>query len=231
MAKPCFYYADHCEVGDIVELSAAESAHALQARRLKRGAPIHLIDGAGTFIDGQITDMTRRAVTVRVEQRQRMARLGQAITLAVAMPKGDRQKYLVDSLTQLGVATLIPLDCERAISIPKSTQLDKLRRISLEACKQSQNPWALSITEPQSLASLLSSSTTKFYADQSGLPWQQTVLENQVDSRICVLVGPEGGFSPAEFEALSGVGTPIALGQHILRTELAAIAVATLFKC
>ena len=134
MAKPCFYYPDlidNTKVGCCYELPASESAHALQSRRLKEGSQIQLIDGIGCLAEAVIVESGRRVVSVRIDSVSEWSRTKPLIHCFIAMPKGDRQKVMVDMLTQIGVASITPLVCERAISVPKDTQLDKLSLIHI----------------------------------------------------------------------------------------------------
>ncbi len=224
MAIPCFYYADLAAKPAAVVLSQEESAHALQSRRLGVGTLIKLIDGIGGSASGEITGIAKRSVTVAMTDFEILPRPNKSINMAVAMPKGDRQKTLVDMLTQLGVNRLIPVESERTISTLRPNQLLKLRRVSLEACKQSHNPWAMQILEPVSFDDLLERHKDIVYADIGGVKLRK-LSQNAGD--LTVLIGPEGGFSAEEIKQLSGANAQaFTLGHHILRTETAAIAAA-----
>ena len=228
MATPCFYYADLSESDDIVELSSTESAHALQSRRLGVGTAVRLINGAGKLADGMIHETAKRKVWVRIVHLSYVEKPKLELTVAVAMPKGDRQKVMVDMLSQLGANRVIPLRTERSITSVKCNQIEKLQRIALEACKQSHNPWLLKIKETCTLDAVLNQKMSVFYADRNGINLRKM---GQIEGQVVVLIGPEGGFSADEFERIKHSGAqPIVLAEYILRTESAAIAAATLFK-
>ena len=235
MAKPCFFHAELTEQtqqNEVIELSVSESAHALQSRRLIVGTDIHLINGCGVLAGAHIDEVKKRQVFVRIDavKAPEIPRL--ELNMAVAMPKGDKQKQLVDMLTQIGATSLIPMVTEFAVSVPKSSQLDKLRRVTIEACKQSHNPWALNIVAPTEFKQLVGRNMTMFYADQHGLPLEKAREITSDCNNAMVFIGPEGGFSEKEKQALNESGAQsLALGQHILRTETAAIAAAAMFKC
>lgn len=244
MAKPCFYHSELAgmEVDQVFELSASESSHALQSRRLKKGSEIQLLDGKGCIAEAIIAEVGRRSVSVAVRQLDHKASSKQKVHCVVAMPKGDRQKGMVDMLTQLGVTSLTPLQCDRAISIPKDSQLEKLRRVSLEACKQSKNPYILDIFGPKDFETVVDDAEVLVLADQFGKSFTElsdTLAEISKTMgfahgeypKITLLIGPEGGFSQSEFDVLAQRETLSAsVGQHILRTETAAIALASLIK-
>ena len=235
MAKPCFYYPDlngNTEVGSCYELPASERAHALQSRRLNVGSQIQLIDGVGSLAEATIVESGRRVVLVRIDHISELSRTKPFIHCFIAMPKGDRQKVMVDMLTQIGVASITPLVCERSISVPKATQLEKLARVSIEACKQSKNAFAVKIEKPREFNELFSRDGVLIFCDQLGGNWCEAKRRFATAQNILLVIGPEGGFSDTELTALRGANAcPLSLGQHILRTELAAISAAALFAC
>jgi len=235
MAKPCFYYPDligNTEVGSCYELPASESAHALQSRRLTVGSQIQLIDGLGCLAEATIVESGRRIVFVQLNSMSELSRAKPLVHCFIAMPKGDRQKVMVDMLTQIGVASITPLVCERAISVPKDTQLEKLARVSIEACKQSKNPFAVNIEKPLGFDELFSRDGALVFCDQLGNNWFEAKKQFATALNVLLVIGPEGGFSDTELCALKDANAcSIALGQHILRTEVAAISAATLFAC
>lgn len=230
MSTPCFHVDGEIDLG-ITELSASESAHALQSRRLKPGHSVVLLNGNGVVAKGFIESATRREVFVNITERTLMPRVSPVLTVAVAVPKGDRQKIMVDGLSQLGVAKIIPIETEFSVSKLNDKHTQKLSRVIREACKQSQNPWYPELAQSVSLENCLENLQNAVYADQFG----QTIGDIEVGinhSEIEVLVGPEGGFSEAELQKFRDRGfRSIKLGQHILRTEMAALAISARFLC
>ena len=235
MAKPCFYYPDligNTEVGSCYELPASESAHALQSRRLNVGSQIQLIDGIGCLAEAVIVESGRRVVSVQIDSISELSRTKPLVHCFIAMPKGDRQKVMVDMLTQIGVASITPLVCERSISVPKATQLEKLARVSIEACKQSKNAFVAKIEKPCEFNELFGRDGVLVFCDQLGNNWREAKKQFATALNIMLVIGPEGGFSDTELTALRKANAcSLALGQHILRTELAAISAAALFAC
>lgn len=227
MAIPCFYLPElECD-GVSVDLPETESAHALQSRRLKSGARINLINGRGLTGQAEIIKTTKRLVTVQVESVTSHVRSEPGLTIAVAMPKGDRQKVMVDMLTQLGVTKIIPLVSRYSVTNVKEAQIKKLQRLVIEACKQSQNPWFTEIAHPSSIAEVLDQAAAAYYANQGGDSISD--YKNR-EGHVTVLIGPEGGFSESEVDEFEkNEIASISVGQHILRTETAAIALASVF--
>ena len=226
MAKPCFYYPDligNTEVGSRYELSASESAHALQSRRLTVGSQIQLIDGVGSLVEATIVETGRRVVSVQLDSISELSRAKSLIHCFIAMPKGDRQKVMVDMLTQLGVFEIIPLLCERSVSKFSDSACKKWQRVAVEACKQSQNPWVPKIASQIPLLELLGSRKTGLVLADSEGASPDEVLSSF--SSITLLIGPEGGFSKHEFSQINQIEIPsLRVSSHILRTETAAVA-------
>ena len=225
MALATFYHPT-LELNDTtVELSAAESSHAIKSRRLSVGSSIQLINGRGILAHASISETTKRTVTVLIESLEECD-LNYSLRVATAIPKGDRQKTMVDMLSQLGVTDIIPLRCERSVSYFKPNMLEKWQRYAIEACKQSQNPWLPRILPEASIEEvLMDKKSTVIYADSEG----QSVLtlNKSLRDNVTALIGPEGGFTELEMNLLEESCLPVSFGAHILRTELASVIAAS----
>ena len=150
---PLFYYAPLPDVvGERVTLTGDEASHALGARRLQVGGDIGLFDGQGTAARAVVTAVDRRRHTLeaKLTDRQRMPNPRPAVHLACALPKGDRAAVLLDMATQLGMVRFTPLVCTRSVVKPGANSRERLRRICLEACKQSRRFYLPEIEAPAS---------------------------------------------------------------------------------
>ena len=141
------------------------------------------------------------------------------ITVAFAVLKGDRNEWIVQKLTELGVDRIIPLTTERCVvrwdPAKASRNRDRLDLVAREAAMQSRRTW-LPTVEPLAAFGDVVIRPGAALADRSGQP---PSLERPV-----VLVGPEGGWSDEERAA----STPrVALGPTVLRSETAAIVAGT----
>ncbi|MHB8220519.1 MAG: RsmE family RNA methyltransferase [Acidimicrobiales bacterium] len=142
------------------------------------------------------------------------------LTVAFAPTKGDRPEWVVQKLTEIGIDRIVPLVADRSVVHWDGERLeramDRLKRAAVEASAQCRRVWIPEVTEPQTLQSVLA------VADAAGERVGQAHLggcppEGGVTS---VVVGPEGGWSPAEL----GLGCPrIGLGPNVLRAETAAV--------
>lgn len=229
MAIASFYHAQLNSSESSIELSAEEGAHAVKARRLRVESEVRLFNGEGLVGDAIITAVERNKVSVNVLSLRQCAKPKTTFSIAMALPKGDRQKVMLDMLTQLGVSEIIPLRCERSVTQFSSKMADKWRRVMIGACKQSQNPWLPKLSDEVNFLELLHDSARQLvYADVNGEKSERVFREGPNPT---ILIGPEGGFSNIEFNALSEMGVlKLALGGHILRTEAAAVSAAAQFN-
>ncbi len=231
MAIPNFFHPS-LETGvSIIELDPNEASHAVKARRLRVGDTVRVFNGDGLSAKGVLQAIERRAATIELLVFEEHSRPEQAISVAVAIPKGDRQKMLIDALTQLGVFEIIPLRCERSVTKSSKNTVEKWQRVAIEACKQSQNPWLPKILDEHNLDELLGESERSlYYADAGGESLSQLRKEASTSSLATIIVGPEGGFTLQEFTILEqNAISSFKLGPYILRTEAAAIAAVAAF--
>jgi len=229
MAIPSFYHPELKLIDSKISLSEGEALHAAKSRRLRVDDSIRLFNGLGMVAHANILSIDKRKVSASIRQCEQYDRPDTRFSIATAIPKGDRQKTMLDMLTQLGVSEIIPLDCERGVVSYSQNMADKWRRVMVEACKQSQNPWLPTLATQTPIESLVEQTNCCcVYADAEGKN-SLKVLGLEVDTTI--LIGPEGGFSPTEFECFKNYSLPaVKLGGYILRTEAAAIAAASQYN-
>lgn len=225
MAIPSFFHPDLCESDINVDLKPEEAAHALKSRRLKVGQPVRLLNGRGLVGIGRLQIVDKRRAAISMSEFTLHDRPAQQLTVAAAVPKGDRQKVMLDMLTQSGCAKIVPIQYEYSVTKFSDKLRVKWQRTVIESCKQSQNPWVPEVADSQTVDELLAcSSGPTMYADAEGASMRDCLLHPPVAT---VLIGPEGGFSPQEYDCFRAKGLiAVKLGPHILRTEAAAVVAA-----
>jgi len=230
MSRPTFYHPKLDITDTNVELLANEASHALKSRRLKIGQDIILLNGKGLLAECIISDVVRKRLIVSINSFKQIKKPDTSLTIATAIPKGERQKVLIDMLTQLGVQQIIPLQCDYSSSNFNQSSREKWQRITIESCKQSQQAWLPIIKELLTVRQLLETFNSNLnvrviYADGEGVNMSE--IELKCD-HLVILIGPEGGFSALELKQLrSAKLTSIKLARAILRTETAAISSAS----
>lgn len=211
-----------------VTLSGTEAHHLAHVLRLGPGSAVVLFDGEGTEAAAEVVRVGKREVTLGVRSVSAVPEpTAVPVTLAVAPPKGDRFRWLVEKATELGVARLVPLLTRRTVVDPRDGKLDKLRQTVIAAAKQCGRSRLMEVTETAKLESILDGGSTdqRVILHPGGSPLGSAALADV--SGLTLLVGPEGGFTDEEVGRATDAGAEIAsLGATILRTETAAIAAA-----
>lgn len=224
-----FFLTEPPEGGRAV-LRGDEARHCTRVLRAKVGDTIRVFDGHGAEWLACITATARDTVTISLEQQPAIESVPDAnLTLAVALPKGDRQKWLVEKLTELGTAQLVPLVTERGVAEATEGARARLERGVIEACKQCGRNTLMSITAPATLGQLAAHHPTalRLIAHPGGAPLRDQPIATP-GQEIVAAIGPEGGFTVAEIEHAAAAGfRPVSLGSSILRIETAAIALAS----
>jgi 16S rRNA (uracil1498-N3)-methyltransferase len=217
-------YVPDAEKGKEIALSQDQVRH-LKVLRLKEGEKIGVFDGKGHEFEVAYSEKVssgkirlEKAISPREEPKVKIA-------LAIATPKGQRMDVLIEKVSELGVNSIVPIICSRSVVKPGEGKVDRLRRIALEACAQSERSIVPTISEPIEFGKLLE--TVKNYnhvyiCHKTGIPLAKAY--DKCES-VMAIVGPEGDFTDAELSAAKEAGcTFISLGPTILRTETAGIA-------
>lgn len=234
---------DQLVEGLTVELAGDEANHLLRVKRLQTGDCIELLDGRGGVGVGELLDPAfafhaphpskrTRTVGVRVREVRHHARPSPRVEVWSAVPKGGRIDEMVDQLSQVGAAALVPMHCARSVVEPREHKLERVRRIALESAKQCGRAWLLEIETPRTLADALRPGGAIVLAHGDGSPCTSHVLD-ELRARgsdtglIRLLIGPEGGFEEQERAAARAAGAfELAFGPNVMRIETAAVVAA-----
>jgi len=209
-------------------LSGGEAQHLAGVLRAGPGARVRAFDGRGLEADGVVTEADALRVTLELEApRESAVEAALAVTLAVALLKGDKLSEVVRRGTELGVYRFVLFVSERCdVRVVSPNKLERLRRVAQEAAKQSGRSLVPVVAEPRPL-SALEPDGLLLVAQPHAAFTLQGVLSEHTAARVTVVTGPEGGLSAAEVEALSRKGAcAVRLGARILRAETAPVAVA-----
>jgi 16S rRNA (uracil1498-N3)-methyltransferase len=228
------FFSSNPITAERITLDGPEAHHLLHVMRATPCERVILFDGTGAEFIAIVEQLKRSEVELRITERCTVDReLPFPLTVGVALPKGDRQKWLVEKLTELGVTTLVPLITERSVAQPSIGALDRLRRAVIEAAKQCGRNRLMEISPPQRWEAWLNddcwlpnnTQLSRLLAHPKGLPL--TELPPIQNAPVQLAIGPEGGFTDAEVSAAVSAGwQTVSLGPRILRVETAAIALA-----
>jgi 16S rRNA (uracil1498-N3)-methyltransferase len=214
-------------------LEGDEARHLTRVLRAKIGDTVSLFDGRGHEWPARVAAIGRDRVELDAGQpRVDSPTHGIPLTLAVALPKGDRQKWMVEKLTELGASRLVPLETTRGVAEATASAQARLERVVIEACKQCGRNTLMEIAAGRPLDRLLAevpAGACVMIAHPGGRPLDAAAVPTTA-TEIVTLIGPEGGFTDEELTTADRAGViRISLGPHILRVETAAIALAARF--
>lgn len=218
--------ATDLSAGGAVEVTGDEAHHALSVKRVAVSDAVELLNGRGVIARGAVVSTSKKSLTVQVEASAALPRPTPEIIIAAAAPKGPRAEAMIEQMSQIGVSRWIPLVTERSVVEPRDKRIAKWRIATVvESAKQCGRAWLMEIDEPTTLSECLARADQPrlLLADADGRGCRESLGELDSARPILLLVGPEGGFSDAERQAIAAAGaTPISLGPHILRLETAA---------
>ncbi len=241
------YFVPNLPQSGSIELPSDEAHHALRVRRETVGSKCVAFDGRGYVAICNIVRVSKRDIAIEIESYAFEPNEPPGhIQLAVAMPKGDRQKAVIEKAVELGVHELVPLICRRSVSLPSDSAAEKWHRTVVEACKQCERNRLMSIGPSLSFESLIQSAvpgdSTKINSSLKMIAHPQrntTVRDGTIRSpydpvserypQVTIAIGPEGGFTNEEVQSAIEAGwSQLDFGPRILRVETA-VCVASLY--
>ncbi len=221
--------------GASIELPAGAGQHLVRVLRMKAGDALRVFDGSGGEHEAVITAERRGVVTVQVGARHDIDRESPLqVTLLQGIARGEKMDLILQKATELGVTRFVPLTSVRSnVRLDAATTQKKLahwRAVVAGACEQSGRNQVPEVDAPLGLASAAqqASDGLKLLLTPDGDSRSlRALLDARTGARppaVTLLVGPEGGFDPAEACAAKLAGfASCRLGPRVLRTETAAL--------
>lgn len=224
-----FYLPRPLSLNATVELTAEAAHHAFTVLRLQENAPLVVFNGEGGEYAATVISASKKAVVIQTAAFDPSDNESPLKThLAVGISKGERFDLVLQKATELGVSEITPLFTERTEVRLSQERQEKVRlrwqNIIINACEQCQRNRLPVLNDPVELRTLLAdeNSAQKFILHHHS---EKALDKSQSPKSVCLLVGPEGGFSDMEFKLATQCGfTPLALGPRVLRTETAPLA-------
>lgn len=237
-APPTAFTSDR----DGVTLAADDARHLRDVLRLKPGNEIYVFDGLGREFQCAIVECSKAAAKLRIISENTPARPESplALTLAVALLKGEKFDLVTQKVTELGVIRIEPVmtklaDIRLRDEHDADNRVQRWQRIALEAAKQSGRALVPEVSRPVSFGSLISTSVEDqkvMFSEREGQPFSdfRTNLSEAPHS-VIALVGSEGGWTDEEISLARENGWSIVtLGGRTLRAETAAITATVLLQ-
>jgi 16S rRNA (uracil1498-N3)-methyltransferase len=222
----------------VCTLTAEQQHYLSRVLRLHSGDRFIVMDGQGQGWLAELIDPLTQAKLLSAIQAE--TELPLAVTLAIALPKGNGMDEVVRQATELGVSRIVPILSDRTLLNPSTQKLERWCRIAQEAAEQSERQFVPTIQAPiaflsylqdvQSLSAPEGQSLHYLCVARRSAPSLLSCLTASSQSApapasITVITGPEGGWTEAEVEAAIAAGCqPVSLGKRILRAVTAPIA-------
>ena len=234
----CRFFIDKSlNEGDNAILRGDEARHIASVLRMSAGDELILINGSGEELSARIESVSKDEVALTVtgvsvcaaEPRNR-------VTLIQGLPKSDKLEFIIQKCVELGVYAVCPVQMKRSVvkGERSANKIERYNRVSHEAAKQCGRAYA---PEVFTAASIADCGLDRFdlvliaYEDENENSLKSVLLSHKIalpeNADIAVIVGPEGGFEPAEVEFVLSANKnafSVSLGSRILRTETAGMA-------
>lgn len=216
--------------GAEIALPETAARHAVTVLRLQPGDMLSLFNGEGGEYRATLVAVSKRETRVRVTQFQATERESPVdITLALGISAGERMDYSLQKATELGVSAIAPLATERSVvklaGERAGKRLQHWQHVVIAACEQCGRNRVPAVAPVQKLFDYLAAVDRNQRLLMLS-PDADTALKRVAPTAAAVLlIGPEGGLAPAEYQAAQASGfEPVKLGPRILRTETAPVA-------
>ena len=219
----------------VVRLSPDDSHHLTDVLRVAPGDRLVVCDGQGGEASAEIMGIASGSVSVRILDRRRQDGADVMFTLIQAVPKAQKMDWIIQKATEIGVWSILPVMTDRGVVKLEEDRADKRggrwQRIAVEAAKQCRTAWIPKVHPVRSLIEVLGERLPFEVLligslEEGARPLKACLaeLKGRCPKSVGLLIGPEGDFSPREFEAARRAGAlPVSYGNRVLRVETASI--------
>lgn len=232
MAQTRLHIAGSYGANSALQLASDKARYLGRVLRLRVGDNLSVFDGEGSEFTATITAIGKDSATLRVDEKTAgRTESPLRVHLVQGISRGERMDFVVQKATELGVKRVTPVLTEFGVVKLDALRAEKRRehwqKVAVSACEQSGRVRLPLIDTPIPLKNWLGNKPKEVDSEiilRPGAPTPLAGIDGPA-TKVCVLIGPEGGFSNTEFEDAEIAGfRPISLGPRVLRTETAAIA-------
>ncbi|MFN4283026.1 MAG: 16S rRNA (uracil(1498)-N(3))-methyltransferase [Alphaproteobacteria bacterium] len=223
------FVAASLAAGEAVALEAGQAHYLVNVMRLKDGDEVCLFNGRDGEWRARLQDAKRKSCAAVPAALLRAQRSEADVWLLFAPLKKARTDYLAEKATELGASLLWPVYTRRTVA--ERVNLDRLRANAIEAAEQSERLTVPELRAPAKLTDALQdwpAGRRLILCDESGAakPMADALTDVKPGEPLALLIGPEGGFSAVELDALRKLPfvKPVGLGPRVLRADTAALA-------
>jgi 16S rRNA (uracil1498-N3)-methyltransferase len=232
---PVFFLPPDLITPPIVTITGELLTHIRDSLRMTVGERLLIADGQGRRYCTEVTAVAKQAVVARIlEAVPAPVALAPSLTLAQALLKGEKMDWVIQKATELGVASIVPLQCRHSMVQPKPDRIEgqtaRWQRIALEAAQQSEQWLVPTVMPPQTMERFSNSVPASalrlilMERRETAMNLSAIALPASPQDSITLFIGPEGGWAREETAEAETRGlVPITLGPAILRAETAAV--------
>ncbi len=227
-----FFVSHPIIAGRQVCLGRADSFHACRVLRLKAGDGIEIAGSDGCVFSAEVKRVGELVEATALSETGGNSR-GIELVVAQALPQGRKLDRVVEKLSEIGVARLVPLYTEKSVvrrAGGTDVKLGRWRRIAAAAARQSRRAAVMDVAEPVMIGEWVAEfpgAAIALSTEVTGSSLGEAVSGAELP--MALIAGPEAGFSHAELILLKDAGACFAtLGDQILRTETSALIAATI---
>ena len=221
---------------ETIAITGGDAHHLAHVMRAQIGDAITVVDAAGQAAEMVVTALTRDVVHLRMQRVLPAETEGREVVLVQALLKGEKMDFVVQKAAELGAVCVCPIVTEHVVvrydAKKAAAKAARWQKIADEAAKQCGRRTLMRVAPVVSLTELLrdpafigaADTATVFCYEQEERQSMRTVLGGTEARRVTLIVGAEGGFSPAEAAAVTAAGgQSVSLGHRILRAETASL--------
>ena len=233
-SAPRIFVTAPLEAGEAVLIDDSQGKYLTRVMRLETGAAIRVFNGRDGEWRASLRQESGKKVSIFPQERTREQIEVPDLTLLFAPLKKTRTDFVVEKACELGVRHIQPVMTEWTQS--SRVRIDRLQATVVEAAEQTERMDIPAVAEDLPLTEAIDAwdpSRPLYYCDEAGdARPMATVLAETEFGPAGLLVGPEGGFSPAERHMLRSKSfvVPVTLGPRILRAETAVVSALTLWQ-
>ena len=221
MSNIRIFYPEKLSINLETNLDKSQSYYLLKVMRIKRGDTISVFNKSGEW-KSIITETIKSIVYFKVTEQLRQKEIEREIWLAFSPIKSNYFNFMIQKATELGVTKFLPIISER--TIVRKINNERLNKIIIESCEQSNRINVPSIEKSQSLEKFLSDNLdiNLIFGD---LNTKNKKIKFYNSKPNCLLIGPEGDYSSNEIKKILNYkgSQSIKLSDNILRSETAVI--------
>ena len=224
------------ELTEAIAITGGDAHHLAHVMRAQIGDVITVVDAAGQAAEMAVTALTRDVVHLRMQRVLPAETADREVVLVQALLKGEKMDLVVQKAAELGTVCVCPIVTEHVVvrydAKKAAAKAARWQKIADEAAKQCGRRTLMRVAPVVSLTELLrdpayigaADTATVFCYEQEERQSMRTVLRGTEARRVTLIVGAEGGFSPAEAAAVTAAGgQSVSLGHRILRAETASL--------